>query len=72
MHPLAEIQELEDGDPRLTAEEKRRIHAFKIPGDYDGSQNFGHRYFPRRPTENVKKWRDDHSAKLASLIRAAK
>ena len=72
MHPLAEIAELEDGDPRLTVAEKKRIHDFKIPGDFNGSKNFGHRYFPRKPVENVQKWRRDHEAKLAQLIRASK
>jgi hypothetical protein len=72
MHPLAEIQELEDGDPGLTVEEQKRIREFKIPGDVSGKQSFGVRHYPRKPKENPGKWFADHAAKLRSLIRASK
>ena len=71
MHPIVEIQETADGDVGFTVAEQKRIKDFKIPGDYSRS-NYGRQMFPRRPARNVKEWLDNHSAKLASLIRASK
>jgi hypothetical protein len=64
MHPLAHAQELLETTPGWTPAEKRRIAAFKIPGDYDGSR-FDYHYSAR-----AKRWRSDHAAKLAQLERA--
>lgn len=52
----------------FTAEEIKRIHAYKIPGDYQASMS---RRFPRKPVVDVGKWRRDHAARLRSLEKAA-
>ncbi len=68
MHPLAEAQERAES-VSFTEEENQKIREFKIPGDADPRQN--QLYFPRKPTEDVARWRNEHRAKLRDLERAA-
>jgi hypothetical protein len=70
MHPLAIAQETcETGCVSITVEERARMRRVcRFPGDPEPSRD--PRFYPRRPVVDVKRWREDHAAKLAGLERA--
>lgn len=68
MHPLALFEELEEGVPIFSQAEKKRIMAFKIPGE----KNYGgFRYVSRSLYRELQEYYKEHDRRLAELIRAS-
>lgn len=67
MHPLARAAELEEGAPKFSQAERRRIMAFKIPGDEDYNRSG---YIPQKLYRKLQEYYKEHEKRLAALIRA--
>jgi hypothetical protein len=64
-----EEAELWADPPIITSKEMKRIRKLEFPGDIKG---FRLNNYPNTTSSEVKRWRNDHQAKLRQLERAAK
>jgi hypothetical protein len=59
----------EAGVAGISLQEREHMRSIKLPNEWRGKP-IDKRYYPRKPTVNVRQWYSDHAAKLRSLEKA--